>query len=767
MQNQELIDIRELALKYLRHWKWFVLSVVGAILIAVAFLKITAPTFEVKANLLIKEDDGKKGMGASMMKNFSFGFPGTMDVEDELHVISSHSVLRQSALKLGLTTQYEETRYGVKKYIRYGDEAIRIAAVDLQFDTLSTSLLLNVKLTPEGGANVTIKEGRKSLGNFSFDKLPAEMQTKYGKLLVTETPLRLAGKSQHYKVFISGGDLLAEQLDKSVKFGLASKKANVIALSTKTQHTALGKHILNMVMDLYNDDAIREKNMESQSTSLFIEERLRIITEELSEVEADVEDYKRKNNLFDVEVESRLMLERNGEFQTRILEVETQSNIVELLQAYVQAPENHYALIPNTLGVTDKGAVDAIQIYNTLLLERLKLLQNTQPSNPVVLTINEQIEAMRKNVLLSIDAVRQGLKVTRADLLKQEAKFNARYAQAPTIEKEFLDIKRKQVIKEQLYLFLMEKREENNLTLAVTAPKGKVIDRAFVMSEPVAPKKNMVLLMALVLGGLLPLVGIYILDLLRVHFETKEELERITSIPVLGEVCRNKSGEHVVVKEGLTTAIVELFRLLRTNIQFVLNRKEEKVILVTSTVSGEGKSFVAINFALSLSLMKNKKVALVGLDIRKPRLIEYMAMTGNPVGITNYLANDEYKPQDIAVHSSLCGNMDVIVAGPVPPNPSELLLSDRLEEMFEYLRQQYDYIVVDTAPVGMVSDTFSLARISDATLYVCRANYSKKETIRYIESVVAQGKLKKVSLIINGTETQTGYGYGYGEKRQD
>lgn len=765
MQNQELIDIRELALKYLRNWKWFALSVVASLVIAVAFLKIVAPTFAVKANVLIKEDDGKKGMGGSMMKNFSFGFPGTMDVEDELHVISSHSILKQSALQLGLTTQYEETRYGVKKYIRYGDEAIRVAGMGIQLDTLATILVMKVKLTAEGGAKVTIKEGRKSIGSFNFEKLPAEMATQYGSFILSETNYRKAGESQHYKVFVSGGDLLAEELDRSINFALASKKANVIRLATETKHPVLGKLLLNSVMDFYNEDATREKNYESQNTSRFIDERLAIITNELSEVEADVEAYKLTNKLFDVEVEARLMLEQNGEFQARILEVETQSNIVELLQSYVQAPENHYALVPNSLGVTDKGAVEAIQAYNAILLERLKLLQNTQPNNPVVLTLNEQIQAMRKNVLLSIDAVRQGLKVTRADLRKQEDKFNARFAQAPTIEKEFLDIKRKQVIKEQLYLFLMEKREENALTLAVTAPKGKIIDRAFVVSDPVAPKMKMVLMMALALGGVLPICVIYLLDLLRVHFVSKEELEKLTSIPVLGEICHNKAGERVVVKEGLTTSIVELFRLIRTNIQFVLNRKEEKVILVTSTVSGEGKSFVAINFALSLSLMKNKKVVLVGLDIRKPRLVEYMDMTGNPVGITNFLASDEYKPQDIAVHSSLCGNMDVIVSGPVPPNPSELLLSERLEQMFDYLRQQYDYIVVDTAPIGMVSDTFSLARISDATLYVCRANYSKKESLRFAESVVAQGKLKKVSFVINDTETQTGYGYGYGEKR--
>lgn len=765
MQNQELIDIRELVTKYLRHWKWFLLSFFVVGIIAVAYIKIVAPTFQVRANLLVKEDDSKGGMGASMLKNFSFGFPGSMDVEDELHVISSHSILKQTALKLGLTTKYEESRYGVKKYIRYGDEAIKVEAIDFSLDTLSVSLSLKVKLNASGGAKIEINKGRKSIGKFNLDKLPADINTEYGILRFAETKYRLVGEAQSYKVNIAGGDLLAEELDRDVYFDLASKKANVISISTQTKNIKLGKEIINTVMALYNDDAIREKNIESENTSLFIDERLRIITEELTEVETEIERYKKSNRLFDVESEARLMLEQNGDLRSKILEVETQYNIVELLCSFVSLPENKYSLVPNSLGITDKGAVEAIQAYNTILLERIKLSQNTQPNNPILISINEQIDAMRRNVLLSIEGVKQGLMVSRDDLRKQESLFNSRFTQAPTIEKEFVEIKRKQVLKEQLYLFLMEKREENSLTLAVTAPKGKIIDSAYVISDPVAPRSKVILLGTMLIGLLLPIFVIYILDLLRVHFESKSELEKLTTIPVLGEVCHNKSGDRVVVKEGLTTSIVELFRLIRTNIQFVLNRKEEKVILVTSTVSGEGKSFIAINFALSLSLMKNKKVVLVGLDIRKPRLVEYMNMSSNPIGITNYLSDEDLNPQDIAVHSSQCGNLDIIVSGPIPPNPAELLLGERLDRMFDYLRQHYDYIVVDSAPVGMVSDTFSIARVSDATLYVCRANYSKRDSIRYAESIVSQNRLKKVSLIINGTQTQTGYGYGYGEKR--
>ncbi|MGL4994254.1 MAG: GumC family protein [Bacteroidales bacterium] len=765
MHNQELIDIRELATKYLRHWKWFLLSFFVVGVLSVAYLKIVSPTFEVKANLLVKEDDSKGGMGSSMLKSFSFGFPGSMDVDDELHVISSHSILKQTALKLGLTTRYVETNYGIKSSIRYGDEAIRLEAVDFKLDTLSVSLILKAKLKSNGGAKVVVTKGRKTLGEFTVEKLPADIKTEYGTLHLSETRYRRAGENQDYRVVIAGGDLLAEDLDRDVYFDLASKKANVIRISTQTKNTKLGRDIINTIMALYNDDAIREKNIESENTSLFIDERLRIITKELTDVEAEIESYKKNNRLFDVEAEAKLMLEQNSDLRSKILDVETQYNIVDLLYNFVRLPENRYSLVPNSLGITDKGAVDAIQAYNTILLERIKLIQNTQPNNPMVISINEQIEAMRNNVLLSIEAVRQGLMVSRVDLSKQEDLFNSRYTQAPTIEKEFVEIKRKQVLKEQLYLFLMEKREENSLTLAVTAPKGKIIDSAFVISEPVAPRKKFILLVAMAIGGLIPIIVIYILDLLRVHFESKSELEKMTTIPVLGEICLNKSRENVVVKEGSTSSIVELFRLIRTNIQFVLNRKDEKVILVTSTVSGEGKSFVAINFALSLSLMKNKKVVLVGLDIRKPRLVEYMEMNNNPIGITNYLSDEDLNPQDIAVHSSICGNLDIIVSGPIPPNPAELLLGERLDRMFDYLRHHYDYIVVDSAPVGMVSDTFSLARVTDATLYVCRANYSKRENIKYAESIVAQNRLKKVSLIINGTQTQTGYGYGYGEKR--
>lgn len=765
VQKDDLIDIKGLLISYIKHWYWFVISIIICLGGAFVYLKVTAPVYEIKSNILVKEDDSKGGGGiqSALMKNIGFGM-GKSNAEDELEIVGSHSLMRMAVKKKDLNKTYIQKRL-IRNLDCYKNTPIEVVALESVQDTLSIFIEFNVKVKKDGTVSIKAYDGFKKLGSVEASGFPVVLKTNYGDYTFNKTSYFKAGKNYKMDIYLSGYDLCAESMREAVSMGLLSKKGNVIALSIYDVNIARGKDVLNTLIALFNEDGINDKNIVAENTAKFLEERLNIISSDLSSVERDVENYKKLNELTDIPTEAKIILEKNGDFKEKLIDIETQYAIVGLIQDYVNSPQNKYALIPSSLGLNDRAVVEAIQAYNDLLLERVRLVRSTNPTNPTLLNLNEQVDVMRENLKMSIASVKAGIDITQKDLKNQEKLFMDRIKGMPTQEREFLDIKRQQVIKEQLFIFLLEKKEENSLTLAVTAPKAKVIDPAYNINKPLKPQKPLIAIFALVLGFVIPVIVLYIKGLLRTKFADKNELEKLTEIPVLGEICVSHSKDVVVVKEGDTSSIVELFRLIRTNIQFVLNGRDDKVILVTSSVSGEGKSFFTCNFAQSLALM-NKKVVMVGLDIRSPRLMDYLHLPNNQLGITNYLASEKYSPKDIILsyHEDLNNHLDVIPAGPVPPNPGELLISERLDALFAYLREHYDYIVIDSAPVGMVSDSFTLNRVCDATIYVCRANYTEKDNIRYVNNLVENKRLKKVSLVINGTTARQGYGYGYGGK---
>ncbi|MDE6358584.1 MAG: polysaccharide biosynthesis tyrosine autokinase, partial [Duncaniella sp.] len=418
-------------------------------------------------------------------------------------------------------------------------------------------------------------------------------------------------------------------------------------------------------------------------------------------------------------------------------------------------------LVPMT--VSNEGLQNAISNYNDLVLKRMELLSGTTSDNYVVKKLTKQIEASRENLRLTTDRVIESARLKLNELRNEKGKTDARLSSIPTQEREYLNMKRQQAVKQELYLFLLQRQEENSMLLANSVSKGKIIDEAYVLSEPLGMSPKMVMLIFLIIGLLLPFLLIYLVKIFRNKFETRREVEARISAPILGEMCIDKSGRSLVVTEHDTTSATELFRLLRSNLQFMLSDSNNKVVLMTSTRSGEGKSFISLNLAASLALLENKKVLLVGMDIRNPQLANYLGINP-PLGLTNYLSSDAVTLDSIIVPMPGYNKFDLIVAGPIPPNPAELLVSKRVDELFDALRERYDYIVVDTAPVGMVSDTFTLSRISDATIYVTRLNYSSMQDLSFIEDIYQEKRLKRLSVVINGAHTKKGYGYGYSAK---
>lgn len=764
--NNDQIDVVSLFKNYIKHWYIFAICIIACTGGAFLYYKLNKPVYQINANFLVSQDNEKgSNPQASLLKSFSFGSAlGGGIVEDEIFIVSSHSMLYDAVKKLGLNKTYTIHRDFIRSVNIYQTQPVDIYIPSTLEDTLSKSLTFKIKASKNGIITVEAKRGRKKIGYKKTDKFPVSLSTVYGNFIFNKTQYFKEGKSLNMEITLAPFDEAAENVKQNIDIYLPDKKANVIGLSTKETNIQKGKDLLNTIINLYNSKGLIEKKQEALNTANFLDERINILTKELSNAEEEIETYKKANNLTDIGSEVKIILEQSGEFRSKLIETETQYQIIELIESFLHNPDNKYSLIPFNTKLSENSS--PIEDYNELILKRIKLLRSVKENSPALQSLNEVIDATRNNVINSIKETKSSINITLNDLQKQENAFVSRIKNMPTQEREFISIKRQQVIKENLFLFLLQKKEENALTLASQTPKGQIIDQAYNQNKPVSLSKSMLLLIGLVLGLILPIIYLYLKDITRTKFSTKEELQKLTNLPILGEMCTNTSKDHIIVKEGQYSSGAELFRLIRTNIQFLLTNQNEKVILVTSSVSGEGKSFICSNFAASLALL-GKKVILIGMDIRSPKLKEYLNIQQtDKKGVTNFLASNNLSLQEIIIPNAIQKNMDVILAGPIPPNPAELLLGNRIEELFSELKKEYDYIVVDSAPVGMVSDTFSLTRIADATIYICRANYTHKDNIKYVNNLVAEHKLKNVALIINGTPAKQGYGYGYGQTQK-
>lgn len=765
----EGLDLDELLQRYIKHWKWFVVSVLVCVVLAVIYLKITPTTYNLSAKILIKMDEKSGGISSKMgdmakMFGMGGGLSASDNVDDELGIIASHSMMKQMILDLGLHTSYKLSGFLVDDEL-YNNSPI-IAEFDKNvIDTLSKPFSFKVKMKEDKTLQIKAKVDKEDIGTFNVATLPYTLHTDYGDVIFKYSQ---AGREKKvpYTLLIEiyGADFTAEEFQKTVGIGLASKKANIISLTTQDKIIPRGKNILNKLIELYNEDALNDKNKAVLNTQQFINERLGLLTQDLTSIEKSLETYKRENQLIDIPTEAELSLKKMENFKNQSVGMDVQLSLLKMVEDYVKDPGNKYKLLPAGIGVPNE-VVDKIELYNELLLQRSAYLRDMNESNPVILSMNEQLDLMQKNIIKSVDNIKRDVIKTKDGWMKEQGNLLSRVREMPKQEREFIEIQRQQKVKAELYLFLLEKNEENALKLASATPKAKIIDEAFALTKPVWPRKKVLLGLSLIIALILPIIIISLKEFLTFKIEDKEHLERLTKLPVLGQVCLNKSGESVVVKDGVTSSIAELFRLIRTNIQFVLTKQEEKVIIVTSSIPGEGKSFFVVNFSMSLSLIKNKKVVMVGLDIRNPRLAEYLSLPASK-GVTSFLVAEDMKPEDIIIPTNLHPNLYLIPAGPIPPNPGELLLSERLDKLFEYLRANYDFIIVDTAPISVVSDTYTLDRISDTTIYLCRAHYTNKSYLKFVNNVVRENRLKKLSLVINGTTASSGYGYGYGQKKE-
>ncbi len=758
-KKSEFINIRALIDLYMQKWYWFAISAFVCCVIAFLFVKGRKPNYQVRANVLISQQDG------GGMSNFGglgdlFGSSGY--VEDEIFVINSHTVLRSVVKDLGINVSHDVRDGFLSRKFEYKKYPVQVYPGAGILDTLKTSLTFDVTVKKDGLADIIVRASGDEIGEFEEQKLPATLDIKYGKFVVDRTKYCPQNSEVSTLVYVMGYDGAAELLARDITSSIASKKSNVIQLGIITSDPVYGSDVLNAVIDQYNQRGVEQKNLQSSKTAKFIDDRLALISGDLSEAEASIQGYKQNQGIVDVTAEATYNIGMKSEAEKKLIQAQTENEIIKMTRDFLNDPTKAYELIPASNDIPGLGG--SIGTYNSLILRRLELMNNAKGNNTALRTLNEQIDAMRASIIVSLDRALQNSNVGLQEIRTQLARAEGKLGNIPTQEREFLNLKRQQEVKQQLYLFLLQRREETAMLLANAIPKGEIIDNAYTLVDPVGLSKKMIMIIVFLLSLCIPPVCFYIKKLLRSKFETRAEVEELVSVPILGEMCIDRSGNALAVGAHDTSSTSELFRLMRSNLQFVLNEADDKVILMTSTRSGEGKSFISINLAASLALL-NKRVLLIGMDIRNPQLANYLGLPKG-VGLTNYLSDSTIELDSIVSSEPLLPNLDIITAGPIPPNPGELLTSKAVDDLFEELRKRYDYIIIDSAPVGMVSDTFNIARVSDATVYVCRANYTTLHDLGFVDELFTEKRLRKMSLVINGTAARKGYGYGYGSDKK-
>jgi tyrosine-protein kinase Etk/Wzc len=527
-----------------------------------------------------------------------------------------------------------------------------------------------------------------------------------------------------------------------------------------------GQDFINQLLEMYNRNTNNDKNEIAQKTAEFIDERIGIISKELGSTEANLETFKRDAGITDLTSEAQIALAGNAEYEKKSVENRTQISLVNDLRKYLRG--NEYEVLPSNVGLQDAALIGAIERYNEMLMERKRLLRTSTENNPTIVNLDTSIRAMKANVQATLEGTLQGLMITKESLDREASRYSRRISNAPGQERAYVSIARQQEIKAGLYLMLLQKREENAIALAATANNAKIIDEAIADDIPVSPKRSMIYLIALVLGVGIPVGIIYLIELTKFKIEGRADVEKLTSVPVVGDIPltdeKNDKNGSIAVFENKNNLMSETFRNIRTNLQFMLDN-DQKVILVTSTVSGEGKSFVSSNLAISLSLL-GKKVVIVGLDIRKPGLNKVFQLSNKEKGITQYLSNPETDLMELVQPSDVNKNLFILPGGTVPPNPTELLARNGLDRAIEILKKNFDYVILDTAPIGMVTDTLLIGRIADLSVYVCRADYTHKAEYTLINELSFEKKLPNLCTVINGVDLKKrkyGYYYGYGK----
>ncbi len=770
-EESEGFDFRKLWSIVVLNWYWLIFSTLACTALAYLYIRYQTPVYTVASKILIKADSKRPGATSAEgvdvlgLVNNNNGF------ENELEILSSTAIATRAVTDLKLYVRYfVEGRVVMQE--QYKNNPIVIDLEEARLSQLQYPLQLEMTKAGEG-IHVIISEmgpgGLSLLAERDLDSLPANIGTKTGSVILSQNPgVEIPENTMRAQILppMMAGRMYAHALEVAP----TSKVTDVAVLSINDNIPNRAMDYLSQLVKAYNDDANEDKNEVARNTEQFINSRIEVIRAELDETEVQLEDYKRHNELINLPTDAGAAMTNSANYQQRQVEMQTQMNLVQSLMLYVNNPDNCLQLIPANIGITDPATNNMIADYNQQVLSRNKLMRASSESSPRVLQLTDEITVLWTGIQQQLRSIYANLQTQKHGIDEQYERYSGKVSNSPTQERVLNNIGRQQEIKAGLYLMLLQKREENYITLSSVATKARVIDEPL-LGPKVSPKTTLIMLAAVILGILLPLALLYLLEMLRFRIAGRDDLQRLSSLSIMADIPLTtdlaKGERAVVVQENTNDMMEEAFRSLRTNLRFILE-KDEKVVCTTSCVPGEGKTFIATNLAMSLALL-GKKVIIIGLDIRKPRLVKLFGLPSSTKGISTYLVSDDdsFEALEEQIFRGVANaNLDVLPAGTIPPNPGELITRQKLDDAMNYFRSKYDYIIIDTPPVGLVSDTYELARLVDVTFFVVRSEYSTKADLEIINRAAKENKLPKVNLVLNGVDLNKkkyGFYYGYGK----
>lgn len=768
-KEESTFDIKTIFTLIVLNWQWFLLSLFICVCGALIYLRYKSPVYQVSAKMLIKEETNNR-RGNQMLANMQdFGFiSNSAGIENEVEILKSRILALDAVKDLKLYVEYRGDGK-VKKSLLYKSQPI---SVDLDADHLAeldkTRSGFRFKITKDGDKYLVEEMNKEFKG--AFKTMPAMMKTPYGTIMFTKNGSKEMANKQSVLVTIYSPVAVATGYARALSVEPTSKMTSIALLTIKDQNRERAFDYLKQLAVVYNRQANADKNEIAYKTEMFINDRLEKINAELGSTESELEDYKRRHNLTQLRLDATQTMAQANQYSSQLADANTQLQLLDYLREYVNMGSNKYQIIPSNVGLSDPVSASLINQFNTNVQERNRMLASASENSPQVIQITNTLDHLQQSIREALNQARRTADIQRQNIQQQYQTYQSRVENTPEQERVLTQIGRQQEVKSGLYLMLLQKREENSISLAATADKGKLIDDP-TFGGKVSPKKSIIMLSAIVIGFAFPLLFTYLLQLLRYKIEGHDDVQKLTRLPIVADVAvasdSVKTAAGIVVHENKNNQIDEIFRSMRTNIQFMM-KGDQKVIMFTSSTSGEGKTFNAANLAVSFALL-GRKVVLVGLDIRKPALGRLFNIADRQAGVTTLLVRDVVTTDDVMSqirNSGINANLDMLMAGPTPPNPTELLARKNLGDVISILREKYDYIILDTAPVGLVTDTLQIGKYADVTAFVCRADYTPKSSFTMVNQLSNEKKLPNMCVIINGVDMSKkkyGYYYGYGK----
>ena len=782
LEEGSSFDFKIIYTTLILNWQWFVLSLIICLSAAAIMLRYTTPMYQSYAKLLIKDDNngGRRGGRSYIANSSTLGMmTNTEGIDNEMEILKSTQLATEAVKQLKLYTVYTLEGH-IKDHLLYKNQPVNVDLDMAHIETLKRPISLVIDKDENGKLHVTgtytyvpedpDKPSKTYAINRTFDVLPARISTSVGIITFTANTLSPMPEDRNELVTIYPPKMIAGKYSGALTVNQLSKSTSIAGLTLTDEMPQRANDYLKQLVFSYNMQANEDKNEIAMRTEQFINSRLEKINTELGATEGSLEATKRQYKIVSPEATGTLGFTNTDQFTQKLADMDMQIELLHSLQQYMNEPSNKYQTLPSNVGLNDAAASTLINDYNKIVMERNRLLRSANENSPTITPLTAQLDDLSSSIRRAMTQVQRNAQIQRNSIQQEFNRYSSMIYSSPEQERVLNQIGRQQEVKSGLYLMLLQKREENSISLAATADKGKLIDDPVSFGQ-ISPKKSIILLIALVIGLAVPTIVLFLINFFRYKIEGHEDVARLTTLPIIGDVAiaseTAKTKADIVVHENKNNVMEEVFRSIRSNIQFML-KEDQKVIMFTSTTSGEGKTFTAANLAVSFALL-GKKVLVMGLDIRKPRLTNLFELKDKNIGITNLLVHDNPTREDICaniLNSGVNRNLDIMPAGPIPPNPAELVSRESLDNIFATLRKEYDYIIVDTAPVGLVTDTLMIARVADLTVYMCRADYTPKSSFEFINSLSVQKKLPQVSIVINGidmSKKKYGYYYGYGK----